>query len=1047
MKSIIEFFVKQTLFGNLLTLAVIVLGIASLLLIRRETFPNVNFDVISVQTIFPGATPDDTEKLITNLIEQDLQEVDGIKKLQSTSLENLSNIVIFLDPDQTTAEKGKMDVQDVVDKIVNLPDASKSPVVTSIESKTAPIIEIAVAADLPDLEMRKLAKFLEREVERIPGVARVVHRGLRDMEIRVEPDVTKMARFRVSVDELVASLARQNLSIPAGILEARANDDASKERFVRTVGEFKTVKDVEETVVRSNDVGASIRVKDLARVTNDLERATVLTRVNGQNSLVLTVLKKEKADVIDLVKDVKARLLELKPKLGDEVRISFVNDLSYYVKNRLSVLSGNMIVGLILVLLVLPLFLPFRFAMIISLGLPFAFLGTITLFYNMGVTINLLTMIGLIIVLGMLVDDAIVTTENSARLVEAGMDPKEAAIKGTYQVVKPITASVLTTMVAFAPLMFMSGIFGKFVMYIPLGLIIALVVSLVEAFLILPGHVAEWITPAYLKRLREDQPKGPLEKLTRGFQKFWETRFTPRYIKILRGFVAHRYLVMVGLIILVVGSLVLAAGMRVVLFPPEGIDTFFIRTETPIGTSLERHGILIKPIEEIVKKLPEEELDNFTTTIGIVQQDPNDPSTRRGSEYAQIAVFLTPESKRDRLAAEIMEELRKKVGQPDGFTKVTFNRVNPGPPTGKAVSLSIRGREYEEILPAVRDLQKILSEIEGVTDITDTYVLGKEELQIKVNPSEAAAAGLTVASVGNTVRAVYEGIVATSIRELEEEIDVRVIFPREQRASSAALESVLIPNQQGSLVPLNQIARTETTRGLSFHEHEGGSRQVRVTADVDVKKTSSLEVNGKVRELLPEFNRKYPELSIVFGGEDEDTAESFRSLGRAFAVALIGILLILVMTFRSMLQPLLVLMTVPIGLVAVILAFFIHGMPLSFLAMMGMVALSGVIVNNAIVMVDFVNERRAAGEDRFASIFAAAKDRIRPIFLTTATTVMGVLPTAYGVGGMDKFVVPIAMALGWGIMFGSLMTAFIFPAALAILDDILEITNRKFKAH
>ncbi|MGE4130325.1 MAG: efflux RND transporter permease subunit [Bdellovibrionales bacterium] len=1038
MKNLIEFFVRQSLFGNLLTIAVMIVGIASILLIRREAFPNINFDVVTVQTIFPGATPDDTEKLISNPLEQDMLEVDGIKKLLSVSVENQSMLTIFLDPDQTTEAKGKEDIQNVVDKFTDLPEGAEDPLVTAIESRRAPLIEVTLAADVDQMELRKMAKYLEKEIEAISGVAKIVHRGMRDLEIRVVPTVQKLARYRVSVDELVAALKKQNVSIPAGILDARAGVADSREKFVRTYGEFKTLDDVRKTVVRSNELGSSITVGDVADVTYELERSTIVNRANGQTALTLTVLKKEKADAIDLVNKIKERMVELKANIGPDYQIGYVNDISEYVRNRLKVLTGNMAVGLILVVLLLPFFLPFRFSFIISLGVPFAFLGAIILFYNMGVTINLLTMIGLIIVVGMLVDDAIVVTENAARFVEQGMDPKEAAIKGASQVALSVTASVLTTIVAFAPLMFMSGIFGKFVKFIPMGVIFALIVSLFEAFFVLPGHIASWITPEYIQRLKTYEPTNPLAKFKVAFQSFWDNQVTELYVKILARFLRHRYWVMAGLVVTLAGSLLLATkGMRFILFPPEGVEIFFIRTETHVGTSLAQHSELIRPLEKLVQGLKPEELKNFTTTIGIVQQDPNDPNTRRGSEYGQIAVFLTPENERDRNAAQIIEDLRAQAGEAErlGFKKVTFNRVNPGPPTGKPVSLSIRGPKYEDILPAVADLKKILEGIDGVMDIGDSYVMGKEEIRISVKASEAAAANLSAAAIGNTVRAVYEGIVATTIREIDDEVDVRVIFPAEQRASSAALENLFIPNPQGSLIPLQQIARTAVTRDVAFHEHEGNSRQVRVTADVDVKKTSSLEVNGKIRDLLPELSQKFPGLKIVFGGEDEDTQESFRSLLRAFGVAALGILLILVSTFKSLLQPLVVMMTIPIGLIAVIIAFFIHGMPLSFLAMMGIVALAGVIVNNAIVMVDFVNQKREEGLDHNESILAAARDRLRPIFLTTMTTVFGILPTAYGVGGLDKFVVPIAMALGWGIMFGSLMTTFIFPAALSVLDD------------
>ena len=535
----------------------------------------------------------------------------------------------------------------------------------------------------------------------------------------------------------------------------------------------------------------------------------------------------------------------------------------------------------------------------------------------------------------------------------------------------------------------------------------------------------------------QDEKTGFWARVTGTTRSWWDTSVVPFYMRWLKVSVEKRYWVAGLLLVLFVGTIGLAAkGMRFILFPPEGVEVFFIRTQAPTATSLEKHAQLLKPIEDILAKLPKQEVENFTTTVGLVQQDPNDPNTKRGPEYAQIAVYLTPERSRDRIASEIIDALRPEVTATPGFTKITFNRLNPGPPTGKPVSLGVRAKDYDEILPAVSELKKILTDIKGVTDINDSYAMGKEELRINVNSREAASSGLSVASVGNTVRAAYEGIVATSIRELDEEIDVRVSLPKADRTRASSLDELLIPNATGQLVRLSSVAKVTKTQGLLAYEHEAHQREVKVTAEVDTKEISAVVANNKVREFLPELRKKFPGVGIDFGGEDEDTAESMASLLRAFVIALIGIFLILVMTFKSILQPMVVLITVPLGIIAVIWAFFLHGMPLSFMGMLGIIALSGVIVNNAIVFVDFVNQARTEGVDRFASIYQAAERRLRPIFLTTVTTVIGILPTAYGLGGLDKFVVPIAMALGWGLGFGSILTAFVFPAALAILDDL-----------
>lgn len=1060
MKKLISFFIRQSLFGDLLTVAVIVVGLASLFLIRREIFPNVEFDFVSVTTVFPGASPDEVEKLLTNPIEQSLKEVDGIKKFFSSSIEGLSSVFVQLDPDVTTGAKGKSDIQDVVERIQNLPREADKSIITNLESMQAPILEVSIAGEVSPMELRDAAKKLEDEIESISGVARVVQPALRAKEVRVEANLRKLAINRLSLDDVILALKNQNVAIPGGTIESGLQA-SGREKIVRTKGDFSALEDVRNTVIRANDMAQSVTIGKIADVSYDLERPTILTRANGKPAQSLTVLQKEKSDAIDMVDAVRKRVDEVKGTLNPKLKVTYINDFSEFIRRRLSILTSNLGIGLLLVLLLLPLIIPFRFSLIIALGEPFAFLGTILILYWTDHSINLISMVGLIIVSGILVDDSIVVTENAVRLVDEGMDPKDAAIEGTRQIVAPVTASVLTTTLAFLPMAFMSGIFGKFVREVPIAVITALAVSLFETFIILPAHVAQWIKPKAVQlaeaaeaekkkkksfwRLEFFQKLGVrLTRLTSFTQKYWDQKVVPVYVRWLDVSLKRRYWVAAGMAFFFFLSLGVATkAMKLVLFPPEGVEIFFIQTKAPVGTSLQSHEQMLRPIEEVLQKLPKNELQDFTTQTGLIQQDPNDPETRRGSEFAQVNVFLTPEANRKRTAAQIIEDLRAQVGKPAGLEQVNFVRVNTGPPTGKPVSLGVRGRNYEELIPVVQELKKYLATLKGVTDISDSFQKGKEEVRIHVDSAEAAAAGLSVASIGMTVRAAFEGIVATSIRELDEQVDVRVSLPRSERMQESSLLGLLIPNPTGNLIPLSAVSRVKPAQGLASYEHEDNKRQVKVTAEVDTKVTSAVEVNQLIRKQLPEFKKKHPGIVVAFGGEDEDTQESLESLARAFGLAILGIFLLLVLTFKSLLQPLVVLITVPLGVVAVIWAFFIHGLPFSFMGMLGIVALAGVIVNNAIVLVDFVNQRRAEGAGKRQSILEAAETRVRPIFLTTVTTVIGILPTAYGIGGLDMFVVPIAMALGWGIMFGSILTAFVFPAALAILDDVSDFFKKK----
>lgn len=1041
MKKIIEFFVGNRLFGDLITIFIIGAGIFSATIIQREVFPNVSFDIITISTIYPGASPEEVEKLITNPIEQDLKEVDGIKKIQSVSIEGLSRIVVFLDPDQTTEEIAKGDIQDVID-LYEGPEDAEDPVVVAVESKQQPIIEVSISADIPEQELRLIAKDLENEIEKTKGVAKVVHKGLRDLEARVEADPALLARTGVTLDELIQALDLQNKSIPAGTIEVIDSDPNSQETIIRTVGDFTSLKDIEETVIRANELGRAIRIKDVATVRYDLEKASLLNRTNGKPSLSLTVLKKEKADAIemvDLTKEMVERYATKFKNIGFEYE--FINDFSYFIRRRLSILTTNLLVGLVLVSIVLAFFLPWKVAFIAVLGITISFFGTIWFFNTGGYTINLISMLGLIIVCGMLVDDAVVVTDNVVRHIEDGDDPETSAINGANEIWPAVTASILTTVTAFLPMMFMSGIFGKFVKQIPLAVVVALIFSLLEAIWILPQHMAH-----YVKKKDLEPSKNPKNIKVR-FQAFWDDKVVPKYLDLIRKILRHRYKVCMGLFVFFLITMGVAnKGLKFVLFPPEGIENFFIRVKTPTGYSLEQTLRVVEPIEREVLALSDTELKNFVTTVGLVQQDANDPNTKRGSEYAQIAVYLTPETDRDREASEIIQYLRDKVGTPANLERLTFERVNPGPPTGKPVSVAVRGTDYKEINAAIAELKPKLQAIEGVLELDSSYVPGKNEIQLIVNRAEAAASGVSVAQIGSTVRAAFDGIVATTIQELDDEVDVRVSFSKKDRSSAEILDQIQVPNRVGNLIPLSRVTEQVRTKGIATYSHEANQREVRLSGEVNTDIISATEVASIVTSQLgPELLKNHPNVSIDLGGEEEDTQESLESLKRAFLVAFMGIFLILILTFKNIFQPFLVVLTIPLGVMSVIWTLFFARMPLSFMAMLGVVALAGVIVNNAIVLIDFVNNQREKGLDKIESIVMAAKLRIRPIFLTSTTTVAGLLPTAHGIGGLDKFVVPIAMALAYGILFGSIFTALFIPAAVAVMDDFQSFIERKLK--
>ncbi len=1026
MKRLFEFSVKQPLFVNLLTIFIVVAGIMALTRLNREIFPNISLDIVIVNTAYPGSTPQEIEKLITIPIEKELKEVADIKEMTSVSLEGLSTIALEIEPDAPNKDKTVNDIQRAVDRAEDLPeDLQDDPVVIELESRNRPVVEVSLSSNLPEHKLIDHARVLERRLLDMPGIAKVNRSGWRDEEFWVEVDPQQVADYRLSLAEIVGALAERNVSVPGGTVVI-----GPKEKLIRTTGEFYTAPEIEKVVLRANELGHWVQVEDVATVTATFEPFQTISRTDGARAINLVAVKKERADVLDTVDEIKRIAEEYEAQQGGAIRVDLVNDMSYYVRRRLNVLVNNGWVGIVLVVICLFLFLSSRAAIVTALGIPIAFLLTFLVMYWSGVTINLLTMFGLIMVLGMIVDDAIILAENVHRLIDEGMPPVRAAIEGASDIWKPVTTSVLTTIAAFAPLMFMGGIIGKFVLYIPLVVIIALLASLTEAFIILPSHL---VSAESLPRCKA----AACLKLD-AFNR-WFKRLIERYVRFLQRLVRHRWKVVGGFVLFMIVSLYVGFGiLPYVLFPQRGIEAFFVRVKAPIGTEVEVTEELMLPLERLVAQLPETELDNFVTAVGVQQDDDSDPGGERASHMGQIAVFLKPATDREMTSDEIIERLRERSKGIEGFTEIAFENVRPGPPVGKAVEIRVRGDDLEQLDGIADEMKAFLASIPGVSDIRDNYEEGKGELRVVVDEAQASRADLGVEDVALAVRTAFEGAIATTIKESDEEVDVRVRFPDRWRYREGALEQVMIPTTGGHLVPITAVASFEESPGVNAIRHHDRKRTVTVTANVDEDQATATSVHDAVVERFADLGERFPGVTLDFGGEYERTQESFQDLKMAMIMAVFVIFIILTFEFHSLLQPLIVLLAVPYGFIGIVWAFLFHLEPKSFLAMMGAVGLAGVVVNNSIVLIDFTNKAQAKGLVMRDAIIEAARLRMRPIVLTTVTTVLGLLPVAYGIMGSDPFLKPMALAIGWGLVFATGCTLLVTPCLYAAVYDVHE---------
>lgn len=1004
---------------------ILLAGFYSVFTIRKDLFPKVEFDLTLVTAIFPGASPDQVEKLIVNPLEQAIKEVDGIKKVQSQAVDSRAVITVTLDPDARDPDEANDDIQRAVDQVEDYPAEAERPIVTAVESGQTPIIELSITSStLDQITLRDAAKYVADQLSNVKGVAKVSKDGWRKKEIQVLADQEKLTRQHISLANMVDSIRNQNLQLPAGDMVLADG----KEVAVKTDGELKTADDVAAASLRRNFEGFGTLVKDVADVKFGLEKPNLIYRTNGKQAFKLTIIKKEKADALVTVRAVKEAMEKVGKNLPAGTDYFFTNDFTFYLKNRLSTLSGNMIMGIILVCIVLAFFFPFRVALVVAIGIPFSmFLAILTIQYY-GYSMNLISLIGLIIVSGMLVDDTIVVTENIYRRLESGEDRDTAIVEGAIEMVPAVVASVLTTVAAFGPMMFMTGIFGKFVFEIPLLVILPLLFSLVEAFLIAPGHFLTMVGHSV---------KDAAEKAKQGSEKIhWYIKLLPKYRAFIAKTIEYKYVTLGCFLGLLVVTGILTTQMRFVLFPPDGIYSFFIRVDAAPGATLEDMSKIVAEVEPALETLQEGELVDYTAMIGLQQNDPNDPLTKRAAHYAQIRVNLSPEEERDRTVDEVVEDLRAKIKKPEKAVKLGFEIAKGGPPQGRPISINLYGDDFVVLKKLADQIKEVMKSVEGVQDIEDSEVIGKKEIKVVPDVTAASQLGLSVRDISTTVRAAFAGIVASSSRSLDEEIDIRVQLKPPGKEAQQQLNDIKISTRENFLIPLSRVAQFEEGDSRLLIQHEKYKRIMNVSAQVNLETTTAIKATAALQEKMKDLLKEYPQYEISFGGENEDTAESMASLGRAFVVAFILIFMILVLTFQSFIQPLMTLLALPLGFIGVVFALLIHNKPISFMSMLGIIALAGVIVNNSIVYIDFFNTLRKEGKTIDEALIDAATTRLRPIILTSLTTVLGLMPTAYGFGGTDGFVAVLALALGWGLMIGSILTVTLFPAILKIIEDL-----------
>lgn len=1027
MRSAIEFFVRNNKFTFIVTLFFLVIGLLGLLRLNAESYPTVDFAAATVVTNYYGASPEEIENEITKPIEDEIRTVRGVKDVRSISQSGLSKITIRVDMDNYDVPEVMDDLQKAVQRVTDLPAGIKeAPKFTELNSEEFPAIELAVIGSNENRKRDLFVDYLKDLIEDNKLVLAAREGGYRKREFTVKLDKEKLEKYHIAVSDVLNALRGQNRNIPTGDLE-----NESRRLLVRLDGKVKDIEEVKETFVRSNFSGQNVKVKDVATVIDGQETARVLAKVNGQDATLITVTKKGGADTIALVKDVNKKLEQIKLPEGLSIRI--YNNESKKVQNRMDVLASNAITGLVLVVVFLLLFLPGRVGIVASLSLPIAVMATFGLMPVMDMNLNTITILALVIALGMLVDNSVVISENYTRLRQEGLSSVDAAIKSAHQFWLPITGTAMTTIAAFLPMLVTKGVMGEFIKYIPIVVTIALLLSLFESFFLLPMRLD--LSGKGMKFKKE--PSGEVKQ-------DWFQGITKKFEKMMDTLINRRYLVSVAFGGLIFGALYMLVVVNdFILFPAEQTEIYISRFELPRGTPIETTNEKAEILSKKIKEQLGESVENIVSQTGVIQVGPNDPKAKSGKNVGMILMYMTREASIELNYKDVLKKLRS-IEVP-GLTSLAFEVQINGPPVGAPVNATFRSNNMEQLNELTTKLVTFLGGVKGVLNPQVDDVIGEDEVHIKLDYEKAARLGLNVNSIGNTVKTALEGSVVTKLNLNNKKVELKVQYEDADKKEISDLSSVEIKDFRGNLIPLDKLADIEKSDGTPIIKRFDFQRSKTVTADLDESLITSIEAN---KLLLDEFNKisaDYPEVSVVFGGEQENTKESMQSLAQAMVLALIAIFAILVFLFKSYLRPLIIMSTIPLGLLGFSIAFYFHNRPSSFLALIGVIGLAGIIVNSGIVLISFIDQMREETDTDLHTILVKASGlRLRAVLVTSLTTISGLFPTAYGIGGMDFMLIPMTLAMAWGLTSGTVLTLVWVPCAYAILEDMTKFFEKLF---
>ncbi|MDQ7051004.1 MAG: efflux RND transporter permease subunit [Enterobacterales bacterium] len=1020
--GIIAWFTRNSVAANLLMIAIILIGLFSYSTINKKMFPEFNSNTIVITIPLLGAAPEEVEKSVVLKIEGAVENIEGIKQMTSSAREGFGQVNLEIQSGYSMSEK--MDeVQQMVDAIVTFPSHAEKPIVRKQEAQSN-VLWISVYGNMDRKHRQKLAQEVRDEIVNLSevNIAEVV--GNRDYEISVEVSEAQLKKYRLTFDQIARSIKQSSVDLPGGSIKTEGGDI-----LLRTKGQAYTGQEFSNMVVRTNPDGTRLLLKDIANVVDGFVESEGFARFDGLPTSTIRVNSTGDQNDLAIAAQVREYVANKNLELPDGVQLATWGDTSYYLNARLDMMISNMIMGAILVFVVLALFLKIRIALWVMLGIPVCFLGAFIVMPLLGdwsVSINLLSLFAFIMVLGIVVDDAIVIGESVYTEISSNGHSENNVIIGAHRVSVPATFGVLTTIAAFTPLLMLEASFAAFFRAIAIVVSACLVFSLIESKWILPAHLARMKYSPY-----DAKTANWLEKIQARFKQWLEDFIHFKYKPLLKKSIANRYVTLASFIAIFILSIGMIAGGAVKMEPFPNVPSDFIRGQVTMvdGSSIKErnHAIdkIINSVYAIAKEHPQGENPSILNHSMIFTQ---------GDTGAFFMVELSKPELRNITSFDIEKLWRKKVGDIPGAKELRFFAgANAG--GGAALQFQFVGQNDRELDLAAQELAAKLVDYEGVYDIRNSFSSGAQEIQLKIKP-EAQVLGLTLTDLGRQVRQAFYGEEAQRIQRGQDELKVMVRYPKSERRSVSDLENMWIRTPAGEEVPFYQVADIDIGTGFSSITRINQKRSINILADVDKAKVETRKIIKEMNtEIIPNILAKYHSVKLGDQGANKDLQDFFTQLGWAMLAALGLIYCLIAIPTQSYSQPLVIMSVIPFGFIGALIGHFVMGRSLNMLSMYGIIALTGVVVNDSLIMVDFVNKARQQGSSIYDAVINSGTLRFRAILLTSLTTFFGILPIYFETSLQAQFVIPMAISLGFGIMFATVITLFLIPAVYMIMDD------------